>query len=331
MCLNGGKCIIDKSHSIGYKCLCLTNFIGPTCSFNINPCASNPCNSTSVCKNKGSTFECHLLSARFVNKLTTKFPFSQLILSQSKIELNYSVCLNDSPCKNGGDCKVDDKFEYICNCKFGYLGRNCEIMNHCLIDSNICKNEGLCQMIDNKPTCKCKQGFEPPYCEKPTNFLKITTSSNGLCGMNVCKNGGTCVHAFLNDNNLIGMKCLCKSNYSGIFCDKDISLEVHKVEKLRSISIPSICLSTNRTLINNEAPIRMVKLLHSNNSYYLIQNDLIWYMNRGIIVKDGIKWPLRLSELFLSIEDQIDSILYDYSNEEILIFKMDKYWKYKKT
>ena len=43
----------------------------------------------------------------------------------------FSLDINDcapNPCRNGGTCK-DELKSYVCHCRFGYIGDNCEISN----------------------------------------------------------------------------------------------------------------------------------------------------------------------------------------------------------
>ena len=65
-------------------------------------------------------------------------------------------------------------------------------------------------MSGDAVTCTCPPGYEQPYCDEPSY-------SSVYCQINVCSNGGTCIHTDL--NSLTGMKCICKAGYTGIFCE----------------------------------------------------------------------------------------------------------------
>ena len=95
-------------------------------------------------------------------------------------------------------------------------GKNCEKIDKCLLRDNICLNGGTCVMKGNKLACDCPANFEPPYCQKPR-------VKSIYCDENVCKNGGTCIHTDM--DKLIGMKCVCKSGYTGVFCETSKTFE----------------------------------------------------------------------------------------------------------
>ena len=85
--------------------------------------------------------------------------------------------------------------------------------------------------------------------------------------------------------------------------------------------IPHICEGVNKTLIE-ENPLRLVKTLHTNSSYYLIQDDLIWYLDDEKY--DETVWPMRISRLFPNIKGKVDAIIFDDIKNEYLIFKVCK-------
>jgi hypothetical protein len=69
-------------------------------------------------------------------------------------------------------------------------------------------------MEGKEAVCECPDGFEPPHCANQSKQLK---QSKFYCDMNACKNGGTCIISDENDFN--SMKCLCKSGFTGVFCE----------------------------------------------------------------------------------------------------------------
>lgn len=175
-------------------------------------------------------------------------------------------------------------------------------------------------MTDGKPSCHCPEGFEPPFCETFSSNTRtgvLNQTYDTYCEINVCKNGGTCVHANLYENKMYGMKCLCPKDFSGIFCEKDDSL--NERTKQIGLKIPSICDLTENSKELELHPLRFVRLPYTNDSFYLIQNDLVWYIEQGLVSQVD-----QISSLFNGINGQIDAILYDYLKDDVLIFKVDQ-------
>ncbi|KAG5893859.1 hypothetical protein JTB14_005468 [Gonioctena quinquepunctata] len=70
-----------------------------------------------------------------------------------------------NPCKNGV-CSINNSTgDYICTCRIGYTGRNCDMMNRDSCNPNPCLNDGECQATNNYYTCKCKPGFIGRFCQ----------------------------------------------------------------------------------------------------------------------------------------------------------------------
>ena len=66
----------------------------------------------------------------------------------------------------------------------------------------------------------------------------------------------------------------------------------------------------------------MTRTPYMENSYFIVENDLIWYINDNDDSKEASSWPQSLSYVFPSIDGPIDSILYDDDKNEFLIFKV---------
>ena len=99
---------------------------------------------------------------------------------------------------------------YGCQCGARYKGLNCEkYLGSLCEEKNLCLNNGLCTLIDNKNDylCTCPEGLTGRNCE--TKFLP--------CDQNPCENNSTCS----NDNSTAsGYKCHCPPgiNYLSIQC-----------------------------------------------------------------------------------------------------------------
>ncbi|CAD5125973.1 DgyrCDS14154 [Dimorphilus gyrociliatus] len=136
---------------------------------------------------------------------------------------NLDYCATNSPCKNGGYCKNTADGHYICECKRGYHGLNCEYVYdyfcQCPLDFTgkncsiprptraignlrcLCSRNQRC--LNGK--CVCKPGFTGINC----------TDEIDNCLTDSCLNGGTCV------NGLKGIVCICKDRWQGQSCELD--------------------------------------------------------------------------------------------------------------
>lgn len=249
--------------------------------------------------------------------LSTKSTFANLILFPKSKTTRY-ICTNN-PCKNNSTCHQISNFEYQCICKRGFTGKFCNDLDECLLNKSYCKNNGKCVIKDGRAACKCRPGFQEPHCDRLIDMFKFRPYNSTFCEINVCQNGGKCIHSDLYNNKVFGMKCLCETGFSGFFCE----IEMHSPKSntfYKSRHVPHICQSTLNQTLN--LPLRMVKLPYTNSSFYVIQSDLVWYINEGSIENDVQKWPVRITDLFPGVEIDIDAIIYDYLNNEILIFKV---------
>ncbi|XP_029656962.2 matrilin-2 [Octopus sinensis] len=74
----------------------------------------------------------------------------------------FNQCLWN-PCKNGGQC-IRKGFFFVCKCRPGYTGRNCQIrVNPC--HKRPCKNGGVCMRLGNGFHCKCRPGYTGQNCQ----------------------------------------------------------------------------------------------------------------------------------------------------------------------
>lgn len=131
-------------------------------------------------------------------------------------------------------------------------------------------------MAQNTLTCSCPPGFDPPYCATRT---MTTVPVNAFCHINVCQNGGTCIH--INDNTIASMKCLCLNGFAGVFCEtptfyKDISKVGNKLP-----NIPSICKVHNLRINTEIIPVKVTRTPFSPDGYYIIEGNLKYFYFRA--------------------------------------------------
>src|SRR5690606_23902278 len=59
------------------------------------------------------------------------------------------------PCKNGAECQDNGNGAYVCVCKMGFTGQNCETQID-MCASNPCHNGGLCLSYAGGYSCICQ-------------------------------------------------------------------------------------------------------------------------------------------------------------------------------
>jgi hypothetical protein len=76
---------------------------------------------------------------------------------------------SSNPCLNGGICNdTNNLTSFECTCQMNlFYGQNCENKFELCLNSTICisSNQGLCQMNETKPICKCFKGYSGANCE----------------------------------------------------------------------------------------------------------------------------------------------------------------------
>ncbi|VDK77902.1 unnamed protein product [Litomosoides sigmodontis] len=76
---------------------------------------------------------------------------------------NVTLCRADT-CYNQGTCQIISDEEYKCHCKWGYVGKRCEVASACL--RNVCRGRGECVIKqDGSSECMCLKGYYGPTCE----------------------------------------------------------------------------------------------------------------------------------------------------------------------
>ena len=106
-----------------------------------------------------------------------------------------------SPCQNGAKCQNSNRANYTCACDAGYWGVHCEHAYPCT--SCPCQNEAVCENMNTTDyQCHCGDDFHGDNCEKPYP-----------CNADPCSDRGSC------DNiNTTDYHCNCTSRYYGNRC-----------------------------------------------------------------------------------------------------------------
>ncbi|KAL7870421.1 hypothetical protein SRHO_G00079180 [Serrasalmus rhombeus] len=119
-------------------------------------------------------------------------------------DLNY--CGNHQPCKNGGTCINTEPNEYNCMCQDGFLGRNCDIVEHACLSSP-CMNGATCVEDQTGFSCVCADGWTGPTCADAVL----------QCDSAPCGRGATC------QETPQGFQCLCPPGWTGKTCQIDMN------------------------------------------------------------------------------------------------------------
>ncbi|RMX59194.1 hypothetical protein pdam_00007743 [Pocillopora damicornis] len=194
------------------------------------------------------TLACMVVTAGYLLDIPSVFVL--LCLKEISVKVLPHPCYT-RPCLNDGIC-IDSysgyntypenwnhgHLHYLCICRSGYTGSNCEvdICKHCDINAkcinqtclcvegyygdgftckkiphpchpNPCKNEAKCKELGaGEYDCECPPGTSGKHCEE-----------KDACTPNPCKNNGKCIQTQEG-----GFKCVCENGYTGTNCELPI-------------------------------------------------------------------------------------------------------------
>lgn len=236
-CDNGGTCMENSDET--FTCECSAEFYGELCEYSVSPpnqCDPNPCTQNGSCSSGQSDFTCTCIdgvSGKDCSIQSTTSPCGSnpcahagTCTDLSPLEytcscpLGYTgnLCTQDidecakEPCLNGGEC-TDGFGSYLCSCKSGFAGQNCEVIcpqgqtgelckeefNFC--NDTLCHNGGTCVEESTGFSCICSPDYTGTLCD-----IKLD------CQINTCFNGGTCT------NSPISF-CQCPNGFTGPNCE----------------------------------------------------------------------------------------------------------------
>ena len=107
-----------------FSCNCTPGWTGPTCSEDIDFCASQPCLNGGTCIDTGNGYTCNC-TGNYTG------PAGKYCTN------SVDECQQTSSCQNEGNCSNLGE-SYNCSCAPFYTGANCEILMSCI--STPCEN-----------------------------------------------------------------------------------------------------------------------------------------------------------------------------------------------
>jgi hypothetical protein len=253
-CQNSGVCTLgeppEDSHLHAYwkdadlqenyqYCKCQGEFSGQFCESQFEDCGDFTCLNGGQCNSVDGTAmdgRCNCIEA-FDDFTDTYFEgkFCQYPST--------SVCYEDDVesyfCANGGTCQ--DDFSFGCSCLPGFGGFSCEFNQNVDCDLD-CENGGTCN-LGSRPDAPLEEKYwfnpdkqgEYQYCDCPNGFTGTTCETfSNRCGENLCFNGGTCVTADVEGEEVHHCDCRDEDEdgtyYAGRFCQYE-STEVCEEEE----------------------------------------------------------------------------------------------------
>lgn len=188
-------CQSDVLNLVKGKCLCKPGYYGPTCSLELDGCASNPCLNGGTCRTLTNDFLCECPIGFIGDNCSKKI----------------NACLSNPCPQERSVCVPLANATYRCHCLLGFNDPPacqkyvdpCTSTGH----KNICQNGGTCahQPGSNQTFCICSNIFSGDYCE----------IWNPACDSNPCMNNATC-----NSTGIAGFKCICDCLHEGRLCEK---------------------------------------------------------------------------------------------------------------
>lgn len=148
-CQNGGECKSQFS-SFSALCLCQPGYTGEECQTDVDDCAETPCHNGGACTDLINGFQCDCAGTGFLGQTCQE---------------NIDECALEDPCHHGR-CN-DTVGDYKCLCEESYCGKNCNMLDPCLRNETLCKNEGSCRAVcepDQTFICECITGWEGVNC-----------------------------------------------------------------------------------------------------------------------------------------------------------------------
>uniref|UniRef100_A0A915CMH4 Notch n=1 Tax=Ditylenchus dipsaci TaxID=166011 RepID=A0A915CMH4_9BILA len=226
-CHNNGTCVklVEEEK---HKCHCMPGFAGPFCEYDVNECASKPCQNKGRCINLVNDFRCDCAPG----------------YSGERCETNIDECKNVA-CFNGGTC-VDGIDSFNCECTRGFVGQYCEKYVNVdkfnrtdLVERDNCHRHN-CEDKANNGVCDAECNFYACYFDGGDCSTKTTNPFKRCAQPSYCAHvfgSGKCDEICNNENCLFdGFDCehipvprcphfgYCSQHYADGKCDAQCNI-----------------------------------------------------------------------------------------------------------